>query len=101
MGLRFAVMKKYKLKYTDFFAKTICGQLIQFRHTKLNLPTNTPVKLTLIIQALNFLGKRGVNDIILRRCSRILSSLDKKRLLKISHHLSTQMVDIIHKLNTA
>ena len=82
------------------FKRKIGNNVIYFKHTRINPPVDTPNKIMLIINALNYLGKNNITDDILNRCSSILSSVDKKYLTKISCNLSSWMADIIYKLNT-
>jgi hypothetical protein len=83
------------------FKRKIGSNIICFKHTKINPPIDTPSKIILIINALNYLGKNNITDEILNKCASILSSVDKKYLIKMSNNLSSWMADIIYKLNTA
>jgi len=57
-----------------------------------------PFKLSLIITALNYMGKNSIDDRIIERCTRILDKTDRKSLLKISNNLSYWLSDIIRKI---
>jgi hypothetical protein len=81
------------------FKRKIGNNVICFKHTKINPPANASSKIMLILNALNYLGKKNITDDILNRCSLILSSVDKKYLTKTSKNLSSWMADVVYKLN--
>ena len=83
------------------FKRKIGNNIIYFKHTKINPAPNVSGKVILILNALNYLGKNNITDDILRRCSAILSTLDKQYLIKMSKNLSSWMADIVYKLNAA
>jgi hypothetical protein len=83
------------------FKRKIGNNLFHFKHTKINPLPDTTGKIMLILNALNYLGKNNIDDDILKKCSGMLSSLDKKYLVKMSNSLSSWMSDIVYKLNIA
>lgn len=59
---------------------------------------NIPFKVMLIINALNYMGKDGVNADIIKKCSKVLNDSDKKSLLKVSNNLSYWLSVSINKV---
>jgi hypothetical protein len=81
------------------FKRKVGNNIINFKHTKINTDKTIPSKIILILNALNYLGKNNINDVILTKCSRILTRLDKIKLAKLSKSLSSWMCDVIYKLS--
>jgi hypothetical protein len=80
------------------FERKIGKNRICFKHTKINPPIDTPGKVVLILNALNYLGKENITTDILNRCASLLNAVDKKYLTKMSNKLSSWMADTIFQL---
>ncbi len=100
LGLINQVPAKYSYLTTGkSFTRKIGNYVVKFTHTSIDFRSNTPNKIMYIVNALSFMYNGGIRGSILRKCSKLLSPLDKKHLLKISNQLPAKMVRVIHQLN--
>lgn len=74
---------------------------IQFKHVRINPVPNTPSVVVVVLNALNYLGKNKVDDVVITRCSKFLNDSDKKYLQKMSSRVSGWISDFIPKIIAA
>jgi len=78
--------------------KRIGDEVIQLRHSKIVSEFRANPKLCKIILAFQHLGKPYINEVIIRKCRRILSEKDRKTLNKSLSHIPQWMVPFIKRL---
>jgi hypothetical protein len=71
---------------------------IYFRKSYIAELKGIPFKLSLIITALNYLGKNSIDERIIKKCASLLDHTDKKSLLKVSNSLSYWLSEIVRKI---
>ncbi len=81
--------------------KQIGKNIIQFKHIRTNPIHNTPTMVMVVLNALNYLGNGKVDDLAIKRCSKILNDSDKKYLQKMSSRVSGWVSDFIPKIIAA
>jgi hypothetical protein len=78
---------------------TIIGkQVVTLRHAKVPLLENAPSIVNLTFQALNYLGKRNIDDIVIQRFANVLNDKDVNYIYKSIAHIPSWMADVIHKI---
>lgn len=78
--------------------KEIGDYKLTFKKSYIASFKNIPEKISLVISALDYLGKDYIDENKMKKCSKILNSSDKKILLKISDDLSYWLRDIVRKI---
>ncbi len=78
--------------------KQIGKNVIQFKHVRTNPIHNTPAVVMVVLNALNYLGNGKIDDVTIKRCSKILNDSDKKYLQKMSSRVSGWVSDFIPKI---
>jgi len=84
---------------TDGRSRTIRfgTQTIRFQQTSpKELMSNR--KIAMVVQALRFLGKESVTDAVIRKIRQILSTAERKRLLKEAKYTSTWLPQVVRKI---
>lgn len=74
---------------------------IIFEHAKVPLLPQLSDKTNLVIQALYWIDKNGIDDQIIRRCSKILTDEDIQALHPLMGRLPGWLSDTIHKIEDA
>jgi len=77
---------------------TVDKQVVILRHAKVPLLDNTPDIVNLTFQALNYLGKRNIDDQVVQRCAHVLNDKDISSIYKSISHVPGWMADTIHKI---
>jgi hypothetical protein len=78
--------------------KKIGNYRLNFKKSYIANLREIPEKISLIIAALDYLGKEYIDEERLKKCSKILNNSDRKILLKISDNLSYWLRDIVRKI---
>ncbi len=78
--------------------KQIGKNVIIFKHIKTNPIPNIPSVVMVVLNALIYLGKNKIDDVAVARCSKVLSSSDKKYLQKMSSKVSGWVAGFIPKI---
>jgi predicted transcriptional regulator of viral defense system len=78
--------------------RTIGNTNIVLKHAKVPIFSNAPTAVNLVIQALSYLGKKGINDEVISLCTKKLSASDKSALSKTASRLPDWMLGAIHKI---
>jgi hypothetical protein len=78
--------------------KQIGKNVIQFKHIRTNPLHNTPAVVMIVLNAINYLGSNKIDDLVIKKCSKILSDSDKKYLQKMSSRVSGWVSDFIPKI---
>jgi hypothetical protein len=74
-------------------------RIITIKKTGVTISSKLSYKMNLLIQALNYLGKGGVDKTTILRCSDIISDDDFKSLKKNMNSLPSWLCDVIHKID--
>jgi hypothetical protein len=72
--------------------------VIKFKHIRTNPFHNTPAVVMLILNALSYLGSNKIDDLTIKKCSKVLNDSDKKHLQKMSSRVSGWVADFIPKI---
>lgn len=71
---------------------------LYFKSSYLAKIKGLPLKVSLILSALDYLGKEYINEDKIRKCAKILNYTERKTLLKISDSLSYWLRDVVRKI---
>lgn len=78
--------------------KTINGRTIIFQKAKVPIIDNVNDKINLFIQAFSYLGKNGIDSVVLQQSARRLSDKDIKDLIRVIPQIPAWMADIIFRI---
>ncbi len=81
--------------------RRVAGQTIQLKRARVALLDNIPDRANLALQALSYLGKHNVDEQIIIRCARILTSQDMSGLHHSMARIPSWMADTIRKIEQA
>jgi len=90
--------KSFYLTNATTRTRHIGGYTIKLERARVPLLDNVPDHINLVIQALHYLGKHNIDDIIIKRCARILRDCDLADLRCAAEVMPRWMVDTIHKI---
>ena len=76
----------------------IANKKIRLKHTHINPLRKQVDKTNLVVQALIYLGKQGIDDRILQMCNQQLSIKEKKDLKHMALQVPSWLTPIIHKI---
>jgi hypothetical protein len=74
---------------------------IQFKHIRINPMPHTPASVMIVLNALSYLGKTNINDIVIKKCAKVLNDTDRKSLQKMSSRVSGWLSIFIPKIIAA
>lgn len=78
--------------------RRVCGQTIQLKRSKVSWIDSAPDYANLTIQALLWLGRGNIDDIIIDRCERMLTDCDLADLRCAKEKLPNWMSEVIRKI---
>lgn len=78
--------------------RTIGKQTIILKHAKVAIMRNVSDKVNLLLQALSYLGKSNIDDIVVNRCALVLSDKDLTSISATMGLIPGWMADVIHKI---
>ncbi len=81
--------------------KQVGKNVIQFKHIRANPLHNTPAVVMVVLNALSYLGSNKIDDLAIKKCSKVLNDSDKKHLQKMSSRVSGWVADVIPKIIAA
>lgn len=82
-------------------SRRVDGQTIIIKRARIPLLHNVNHKTNFMLQALSYLGKRNIDDLIIERCADVLTDKDIPHINRAMSHLPSWMVDTMHKIQQA
>lgn len=81
--------------------RTIAGRTIRLKHASIPLLDQVPDKINLVLQALAYLGKAGIDDIVIQQCADKLDSADMKLLAQSARYAPSWISDALYRVQQA
>lgn len=102
LGLSTQVPMK-SIYISNFTVRSHCvdGYTIKIKRARVPLLHNVNHKTNFMVQALSYLGKRNIDDLIIQRCACVLSDKDIPHINRAMSHVPGWMVDTLHKIQQA
>ncbi len=82
-------------------SRRVGGQTIVIKKARIPLLHNVNHKTNFMVQALSYLGKRNIDDIIIQRCACIITEKDISHINRALSHLPGWLVDTFHEIQQA
>lgn len=78
---------------------TINGNVITLKPARVPLIQSISRTANLFLQAISYLGRKNIDDLVIARCALILSDKDIKKLFDNRGKLPSWIVDLLHRIN--
>jgi hypothetical protein len=78
--------------------RAIAGRTIRLKHASVPLLDQMPDKVNLVLQALAYLGKDGIDDIVIHQCADKLDNADMKLLAKSARYAPSWLSDALYRV---
>lgn len=77
---------------------TIDGRRVRLKHARVPILNQMPDKINTILQALSYLGKRGIDDTIIHQCAGRIDSSDLPALMRAARHTPGWLSDALYRI---
>lgn len=81
--------------------RAIGGRQVRLKHARVPLIDQAPDKINSTLQALAYLGKDGIDDVVISQCAKLLDDDDIKQLAKAARHTPSWLSDTLYKIQQA
>ncbi len=78
--------------------RTIDGRQVRLKHARVPILDQAPDKINVILQALSYLGKSGMDDTIIRQCADRIADSDLPALMKAARHTPSWLSDTLYRI---
>jgi hypothetical protein len=79
-------------------SKKVAGRTVIFKHSRVPLLDGASDTANQTLQALAYIGKENIDDVVLNRCAKVLTDQDLRSLISHADCTPSWMVDIFHKI---
>jgi hypothetical protein len=93
--------KSFYVTNSTVRSRCIAGQTIKLKRARVPLLNNVNHKTNFILQALSYLGKRNIDDLIIKRCAHVITDKDIPHINRALSHVPGWIVDTLHEIQKA